>query len=185
MDTKRAFVNLSSPGVIWIIFSCHCGSKRQQRNVNIFLGLCLSLSFSLLGLSEHRCENTDIKNRVCIAYATTDVLWFMLFFDRTKQEPEEAIRATHQVLLPGRGGKWSPLPSVSCRHGQHQRAMVGTSRPSQNRPTGRLAAGVFLCLSNPGVSGRLPSLSFSWIKTVEKHCHRHISMKTNIHLKKP
>lgn len=55
-------------------------------------------------------------------------LFFFFPAHRTKQEPEETIWATHQVLLPGRGGKRPPLPPVSRWDGQRQWAMVGASR---------------------------------------------------------
>lgn len=60
------------------------------------------------------------------------VSWLTLsgVFHRAQQEPEEAVRAAHQVLFPGRGSERAPLSSVPRRRGEHQRAMVGASPPS-------------------------------------------------------
>lgn len=115
---------------------------------------------------------THIKRHHFIPFACADVLWY--FFlppppspPRIKQEPEETFRATHQVLLPGRGSKRASLPPVPLWRGQRQRAVVGPPRPSgavfKNRPWRPASSVLRWC---PSFSSRLPFLSFSWIKTV-------------------
>lgn len=64
----------------------------------------------------------------------------LLLFYRTQQEPEEALRAAHQVLLPGRGSERPPLSPVPRRRGEHQRAVVGPARHPSLRPSGTAPA---------------------------------------------
>ncbi|TNN70584.1 hypothetical protein EYF80_019168 [Liparis tanakae] len=81
---------------------------------------------------------------------------------QTKQEPEETIRAAHQVLFPGRGSQRTPFPSVSRRHSQRQRPVVGpASRPAgpswspASKPAGPSwspASRVILCPDSPDSS---------------------------------
>lgn len=124
----------------------------REINANQRSPFCLSFTSGLLQLY---CGNVNIqkeKKKATFVPPTPPLMFVRrscLSF-RTEQESEEALRATHQILLPGGGSQWPPLPPVSRRHGQHQRPVVdsaGTLPKPSNAWTP--AASRFLCLSNP------------------------------------
>lgn len=131
--------------------------------------LFLLLYFDLLHVPKKHCENINITVKTVLVSPLPPLIVFaVLLFYRAQQEPEEAIRATHQVILPGRGSERPPLPSVSRRHGQHQRAVVVAY---STRHTSTVHLGdpppVYICVSAIQVSVVVCSpFSFSWIKTV-------------------
>lgn len=143
----------------------------REINANQRSPFCLSFTSGLLQLY---CGNVNIwkqeKKKVMFVPPTPPLMRCSCLSFRTEQESEEALRAAHQILLPGGGSQRPPLPPVSRRHGQHQRPVVdsaGTLPKPSNAWTP--AASRFLCLINPSFFffvGRLPSFSFSWIQTV-------------------
>lgn len=73
-------------------------------------------------------NRSHVAVEICPVCVLAHAFWCV--FHRAQQEPEEAVRAAHQVLFPGRGSERAPLSSVPRRRGEHQRAMVGASPPA-------------------------------------------------------
>lgn len=108
-----------------------CGDSHlsfRGKIVNKLLWLCLFLHFD----SQERGNGAGGTSAIGIEPLSPLLLlkvcgssFFCLGIRRTKQEPEEAFWATHQVLLPGGGSQRPTLPPVSRRSGQRQRTVVG------------------------------------------------------------